>query len=215
MYNNTNPTPAQWRSVRSRRGKTTLAAKALWDVVLGLEPDGRTDRGDYIKFYRIAQTALRYFRDGTTPTYAERRPKTYREYEAVLSALAEIALETAKAAYTARSREVKTTRATALAAAPKKQSKTHKPTQTEAGIDATDDDDSATYCEGCDRVADVREVNGQYLCSKCAPPKPSKTKPQPSPEQAKSNAVEWDVPNEWAKEAAAAAKKRNADPDAA
>jgi hypothetical protein len=125
-YNNDPVTPGQWRTIRSRRGKTTLAAKALWDVVLGLEPDGRTDRGDYIKFYRIAQTALRHFRDGTTPTYDERRRRTYREYEAVLSALGEIALETARAAYMVRSREVKTARVAAQAAAPKKQSKTHK-----------------------------------------------------------------------------------------
>jgi len=112
--------PTQWAAIRSQRGKTALAAKALWDVVLGLEPDGRTDGGLYIRFYRIAQTALRHFRDGTRPSYEEQRPRAYGQFEAILSALADVALETARNAYVSRSRDHKDERKSTLAKTPKK-----------------------------------------------------------------------------------------------
>jgi len=115
-------TPDQWRAIRSRRGKTALAAKALWDVVRDLGPDGRTDAGDYIKFYRIAQSAFRHFRDGTKPTYAEQRSETYKKFQAILSAIAAIALETAKTEYLRRSHQPHTERGATSAMTPKRQS---------------------------------------------------------------------------------------------
>ena len=77
-----------------------------------------------------------------------------------------------------------------------------------------EDDDSATYCDNCDARADVREVDGRYLCSRCAP-KPAAPKPiKPATAPAAPKPVEWEVPDQWAKEVAAAAKKKT-EPDAA
>jgi hypothetical protein len=169
MFDN-NTTPTQWRSIRSRRGKTALAAKALWDVVLGLEPDGPTDRGDYIRFYSMAETALRHFRDGTTASYAERRPKTYKEFEAILSALAALSLETAKSAYMNRSHDHKVERKAKLARlpkTPKPASKSH-----EGGSQCSLCDDiigSGKFCSACrkrlDRIATLLAERGPLLVS--------------------------------------------------